>query len=390
MRVLLACVAGSQQHLNCLLPLARAAVAAGDEVALASGPDRVAEIRRYGLTFYPVGASFEVLVALAGREAPAYRLGGENEEVLTYTHMFGAVAGPRTARDLLDVLSDFRPDLVIHEAAEFGAPLAATVKGIPFATLTYGLPVPVACLEAAGAALAPAWERYGLVPDPYGGAYRHLAVDIFPQSLRGCSPVHPAAGHRDVRPKALAVPGQGALDSWVRLPADRPIVHVSFGTAAWNRAVTLMRSVVEALSDEDVTVVTVVGPGQDPGELGRLPGNAVARPFVPHGLLLPHCQAVVTHGGAGTTLAALEHGVPLLVLPQGADQFRTADAVEAAAAGLAVRGAVPAEAVRAGVQLLLRHPVLRAGAARVAEEIAVMPAPADALAAIKAALGAGS
>ena len=44
-------------------------------------------------------------------------------------------------------------------------------------------------------------------------------------------------------------------------------------------------------------------------------------------------DAVVTHGGAGTTLGALAFGVPLLVLPQGADQYANAERVVAAGAG---------------------------------------------------------
>ena len=42
---------------------------------------------------------------------------------------------------------------------------------------------------------------------------------------------------------------------------------------------------------------------------------------------------MVTHGGAGTTIGALAHGLPLLVLPQGADQYANVDAVVAAGAG---------------------------------------------------------
>ena len=61
------------------------------------------------------------------------------------------------------------------------------------------------------------------------------------------------------------------------------------------------------------------------------------RRFVPQAELLPHCTAVVTHGGSGSMLGALAHGLPLLVVPQGADQFSNADRVVAAGAGLALQ-----------------------------------------------------
>ena len=50
---------------------------------------------------------------------------------------------------------------------------------------------------------------------------------------------------------------------------------------------------------------------------------------------MPLFDVVVHHGGSGTTLGALASGVPQVVLPQGADQFANADALDAA--GVAVR-----------------------------------------------------
>ena len=56
--------------------------------------------------------------------------------------------------------------------------------------------------------------------------------------------------------------------------------------------------------------------------------------YVPQSLLLPKCAAVICHAGAGTVLGALAAGLPLLLLPQGADQYVVADLVAAAGAGL--------------------------------------------------------
>ena len=43
---------------------------------------------------------------------------------------------------------------------------------------------------------------------------------------------------------------------------------------------------------------------------------------VPHHLLLPSCDAIIHHGGAGTSAAALTAGIPQLVCPFHFDQFQ--------------------------------------------------------------------
>jgi UDP:flavonoid glycosyltransferase YjiC (YdhE family) len=55
---------------------------------------------------------------------------------------------------------------------------------------------------------------------------------------------------------------------------------------------------------------------------------------VPLSDLLTGVSAVVAHGGGGTVLAALSRGLPLVLLPQGADQFLNARQVASAHAGI--------------------------------------------------------
>jgi UDP:flavonoid glycosyltransferase YjiC (YdhE family) len=97
-------------------------------------------------------------------------------------------------------------------------------------------------------------------------------------------------------------------------------------------------------------------------------------PYLPHTLLLPSCSLVVSQGGAGIVLGALAHGLPQLVLPQGADQFVNAEVCTAAGAALAI----PADeftpaAVAAAAQRLLAEPSFTVAAAGVRAEIEAMP-----------------
>ena len=98
------------------------------------------------------------------------------------------------------------------------------------------------------------------------------------------------------------------------------------------------------------------------------------RRYIPQAALLPHCHAAVIHGGAGTMLGALAAGVPLLCLPQGADQHGDADRVVAAGAGRKLlRDALTPVTVREAIAALLDESSYRLGAQRIAEEIAAMP-----------------
>jgi UDP:flavonoid glycosyltransferase YjiC (YdhE family) len=82
----------------------------------------------------------------------------------------------------------------------------------------------------------------------------------------------------------------------------------------------------------------------------------------------------VGHGGSGSTLGALAHGVPLLLLPEGADQFENAFAcAEAGAAIVLLSDAVAVASLRAGLVRLLAEPSFTAAAAGLAAEIASLP-----------------
>ena len=53
------------------------------------------------------------------------------------------------------------------------------------------------------------------------------------------------------------------------------------------------------------------------------------RRFIPQSLLLPHCDLVVSHAGSGSVIGALTHGLPMVLLPMGADQPLNAARAEA-------------------------------------------------------------
>ena len=97
---------------------------------------------------------------------------------------------------------------------------------------------------------------------------------------------------------------------------------------------------------------------------------------MPQAALLPHCDLVVSHAGSGSVLGALAHGLPMVLLPMGADQ--PLNAARCQALGVAdVLDAVSAtpETVRATVTRVLADAGYREAAERIRDEIAALPEP---------------
>lgn len=112
-------------------------------------------------------------------------------------------------------------------------------------------------------------------------------------------------------------------------PADGlPIVLISLGTSRSREQVGFFRKCVRAFTGQPWHVVLTLGRWVDPAELGPLPDNIEAHPFVAHAALLPHTRVFVTHGGLGSTMEALHYGVPMVMTPSQSDQVVTAARVE--------------------------------------------------------------
>jgi UDP:flavonoid glycosyltransferase YjiC (YdhE family) len=88
--------------------------------------------------------------------------------------------------------------------------------------------------------------------------------------------------------------------------------------------------------------------------------------------VLPHAAAVVCHGGSGTVLGALAAGVPMVVVPFGADQPHNAQRIAAMGAGLAMPGAT-AVTLRTAIERVLAEAAFHDSARRLAGEIASLP-----------------
>lgn len=385
-RVLMTCCPG-YGHLQPLLPLANALSDAGHTVAVATGAELAPRAEAAGLPAHPagltLGAAFQRL-AERFPDRPYDRLAPG--EILGWylPHLFGETLAPALLADLARLVHRWRPDILLHDAWEFAGPVAAATAGIPSVSQTLGLRTDGPILDAVGAAVAPLWQERGLDPDPAAGLYRWLCLDTTPPGFQPATPPSRPDVTHPLRPVAQPALRGERLPPWIERRRTQPLVYMTLGTNT-NSDLSVFRRVVDGVAGLDVDLLVTMGFDSDPAALGPLASNAHVERYVAQSLLLPHCSAVICHGGAGTTLNSLARGLPLLVLPQGADQYMMGDLVVAAGAGLCLAPSeVDAASIRESVLALLEAPTYRAGARRLQHEIAAMPGPEEAVPMVEA------
>ena len=135
---------------------------------------------------------------------------------------------------------------------------------------------------------------------------------------------------------------------WDELDSAKAVVHVTQGTVATDPS-TLTRPALEALASFDGLVVVT-----SPHDLGKVPANTRVARFIPHSMLLPKVDAMVTNAGYNGVKMALANGVPLVMAPWGNDQPDVAGRIAWAGAGINLRKRTPsAAAIRQGVDAVL-------------------------------------
>jgi UDP:flavonoid glycosyltransferase YjiC (YdhE family) len=372
-RVLASCLPG-YGHFHPMVPLALALRDAGAQVAFATERRFCARVTAAGFPAFPAGIGPGKVLERTLRLADA---AGPDDTSRFGAQMFAAVAAPAKVPDLMAVIDEWWPDLLVHDITDFAGPVAAAAAGIPDVAHSLGPLFPIALFRHGAELVVPLWQEWGVTPGPLGGMFGAAYLDICPPSLQSPDVVEVAATTLPLRPVPFdAVEGE-TLPPWVEALPPRPTVYVTLGTLD-NNAPGVLEAAVEGLRDEPVNAIVTVGPNRDPEELGPQPAHIRVERYVPQSLLLPKCDVVVAHGGSGTTLGALAHGLPLLLLPQGANQFENAERCAALGAGIRLLpGEVGAEPVRRAVRALLDEPGYRARAREVAGEIERMPAPAE-------------
>ena len=267
---------------------------------------------------------------------------------------------PNVARDVRDELEREPADVLLIDAMLIGGLCAGEASGVPTVALFHaafslfrGGPL-VEMLSPALPAVGAIRAELGLPPvDAISDVHDRCTLNLvaaprefepdmpFPSNVTFVGPVLDG-------PSLLPQAGDEPLD--VDDGRD-PLILVSFSTSDQAQLPVLQRC-VDALAELPARVVVTTGPAIDPSALAAAANTDVTR-FVPHGNVLPHASLVVTHAGLGTVMSALSHGVPLVCLPLGRDQFFNAAMVERVGAGRSLPGDADVNTIADTVRELL-------------------------------------
>ncbi|WP_165252324.1 glycosyltransferase [Paludisphaera soli] len=403
-------------HINPFMSVALALKARGHEVAFYTSESTRAVVEPQGVVLFPFRHLHEEPIWAAVQAAETRATLGWHSPRLLLRAFRDWLAGtlPEQVADIREIVDEWRPDVIVTETGMWG----------PIVVLGETAPVPVAILTTLMGCLIPGPEAPpggpGL-PSPRNFRTRLLAKavtklgDVLAIGVRrevnrvraanGLPPMESSVNAHMAKLPLYLIPSVREIDydrhdlppsvhyvgpciwnkvqdapapAWLdRLPTDRPWVHVTEGTAHFQEPVVL-KAAARGLADLPMQVVLTTGSQRDPDELGLGPiaPNIRVERWVSHSDLLPRCSVLVTTGGAGTVLTALQLGVPLIIVPTHWDKPDNARRVVEAGAGLRLtpRRCTP-EGLRAAVERVLTEPSFRAQARRIAGIMAEHPGP---------------
>ncbi|MGO1055491.1 nucleotide disphospho-sugar-binding domain-containing protein [Crossiella sp. CA198] len=365
-------------HYFHLVPLGWACRAAGHEVRVAAQPALAEHITRSGLTGVPLsevaadGDWLKVDMAALTALPPEQRLRKLRE---VRTRQFVAMADA-AADDLVSFAKSWQPDLVVADPLNLAAPLVSETLGVPLVHhlwspdvarhLGYpGLGLPVAEWPTE---LIELYQRFGLEIRP--GYARHT-IDPCPDSLQS------AEVPDRIPMRYVPYNGNSPLPDWLRQPAGRPRVCVSWGYThnPAGGGGSRLPEVVAALAAFDVEVVVAVAK-LDSELLGDLPADVRVVAELPLQLLLPTCSAVVHHGGGGTMFTAAVYGVPqVVVIPDAIAAALLTGPLSDCRIGVCLESDASVDEIKSAVGSVLADSA-QEGIQRLRKEILATPTPA--------------
>ena len=354
-----------------LLPYARALAARGHEVLITAPPEVAETLRDTGLPFAPFDhPGDETLGPIWARFAAAT---ADESMVIAIGDLFAGANAKFALPKLLDTIKSFRPDLIVRDSVEYGSLIAAEVSGVRHVrvavhSVSFEEQIPALARESLDALRM----SVGLSADQGASLANEAVFSSFPAALDvvpAGSAMQPPFRSRAVEDAPSALPA-----TWAPEGDPQPLIYVTFGSLAGNidRIKGIYQTALDALGDLPLRALFTTGKSFDIASLGAIPANVHVEPWVPQRDVLGRVTAMVCHGGSGTLLGGLAAGLPMVVVPFGADQPHNGELVTRAGAGISLEKP-DAAALGAAILKVLETPALRVEAQKLAQAIAGMP-----------------
>ena len=409
-----------QTHLDPFIAVAEALRARGHEVGFYTGGGAPVLLAQQGFLCFPFREVLWERVAqtvddlIAGRKRPS--------EMRRLWPRFLVQTIPAQVHDLDEVLLAWQPDALVCDIALWAPILILHERNrIPVAALSHvahcilpgpdgpiqGVALPRqrdgwqktgAMIAAAMARLVTAHTRrranslrrqFGLSPlasgvNAHTGTLPLYLVPSAPEFDSHRRDLPPSV--RYVGPCLWDKPTGQAPPAWLAdLPKDRPVVLVDEG-ALFTHEPRVLELAAQGLAGLPLTVVLMAGKGRDPAQAGIAPreSNVILQSHAPMSDALPLATALVTNGNSESVLAAIEAGLPTVVVPSIWDQAEMAWRVQDTGVGLRLSPwrATP-ERLREAVRRVLEVPEFRNRAKTMGAAMARYGGPARAAAYIE-------
>ncbi|MFI9270817.1 macrolide family glycosyltransferase [Kitasatospora sp. NPDC052896] len=377
-------------HVNPSLEVMRELVARGHRVSYVNDPSFAEQIESTGARIVPHDTTLPFLKGAVAVDAAAKVHGMILEDA--------KVMLPR----MREAFQDDRPDLVLYDFMAYVGRVLADGWGLPSIAI---LPSMVA------------WDGFEEdTEDRFGMMRESLAAERYPERFaqwlveNGLEPRDPFAymlrpDHGiAVIPQAFqsnidlvdpevfsfAGPCLGPREhqgGWTRPEGVEKVLLISLGSAFTHQP-GFYRECLKAFGDlPGWHVVLQVGKATDLAELGEIPANMEVHRWVPQFAVLQQADAFVTHAGMGGCSEGLYCGLPMVAVPQAADQFGNADRLVELGVGRRLDTAeATAEALRSAVLELTGDPAVAARLAEISREVRAGGGAAKAADLIEAAL----
>mgnify|MGYP000875074212 FL=1 len=341
-------------HLYPMMDVAIALRDSGHRVVVQTLADERDTVTSQGLEHRPVNPAVEAIPL-------DDHAGGNPLAQLRNTLACWLARAPHELDDLTAAEREVQPDLLVVDANSWGAAAYAEGRKRPWAMfLPYCLPVPSADAPAFGPG-SPAprhwfdrardrlvWavqhatgrstvKRLNVLRGEVGAAPVKTVSDLYQRSdvllYRTAEPFeYPRrdwpANVRAIGPGLWAPPGEEP--EWLAdLPHPRTLVTVSTEFQDDGR---IVRTALAALQDQPGSVIVTTA-ALDPDDFATSSERVHISRTLPHAVVIPEMDLVITHGGMGTVQRSLAAGVPLCVIPWGRDQKESARRVQQAGAG---------------------------------------------------------